>query len=164
MLALRYVYVLALVVWLGGMVILGALVAPTLFEVLQSAEPEHGRALAGAAFGTAIARFHYVSYTAGLLLLLTLAAMRVLGPKPVAFAARTLIVLAMLAVATYSGGVVLQRIDAIQQAIGALPSTLPATDPRRQEFDALHTMSERLMMINVFGGLLLLYWEAREHA
>ena len=38
MLALRYVYVLALVVWLGGMVILGALVAPTLFQVLQKGQ------------------------------------------------------------------------------------------------------------------------------
>ena len=43
MLALRYVYVLALVVWLGGMVILGALVAPTVFQVLQSADPAGGR-------------------------------------------------------------------------------------------------------------------------
>ena len=33
MLALRYVYVLALVVWLGGMVILGGLVASTLLNL-----------------------------------------------------------------------------------------------------------------------------------
>ena len=39
MLALRYVYVLALVVWLGGMVILGALDAPTTFQVLEQAVP-----------------------------------------------------------------------------------------------------------------------------
>ena len=164
MLALRYVYVLALVVWLGGMVILGAIVAPTLFQVLQSADPESGRALAGAAFGAAIARFHYVSYGAGALLLLTLAAMRILGPKPVAFAARALIAVIMLGIAVYSGVVILGRIDAIQAAVGMLPSKLPAADPRRLEFDALHTLSERLMMINVVGGLLLLYWEAREQA
>ena len=50
MLALRYVYVLALVIWLGGMVILGALVAPTTFQVLPSIEPSSGRALAGELF------------------------------------------------------------------------------------------------------------------
>mgnify|MGYP003343052626 CR=1 FL=1 len=57
MLALRYVYVLALVVWLGGMVVLGAIVAPTTFQVLQAREPVTGRALAGELFGTIIARF-----------------------------------------------------------------------------------------------------------
>jgi hypothetical protein len=164
MLALRYVYVLALVVWLGGMVILGALVAPTLFEVLQSTDPASGRALAGAAFGESVARFHYVAYVAGTLLLMTLTAMRLLGPKPIAFAARALITVVMLGIAIYSGGVILRRIDAIQVAAGTLPSRLPAADPRRIEFDALHVLSERLMMINVVGGLLLLYWEAREHA
>ena len=47
MLAVRYVYVLALVVWLGGMVALGAVVAPTIFQVLQAGDPANGRALAG---------------------------------------------------------------------------------------------------------------------
>src|SRR5687768_17124390 len=60
MLALRYVYVLALVVWLGGMVLLGAVVAPATFQVLQSIEPIAGRALAGEVFGVTLARFHYV--------------------------------------------------------------------------------------------------------
>jgi hypothetical protein len=34
---------------------------------------------------------------------------------------------------------------------------------RRIRFDALHQLSTRLMMINVAGALVLLYWEAREH-
>src|SRR5205085_12245906 len=50
MLALRYVYVLALVVWLGGMLILGALVAPTTFEILQANGGSQGRELAGVLF------------------------------------------------------------------------------------------------------------------
>ena len=162
MVAVRYVYVLALVIWLGGMVILGAVVAPTIFQVLQAGDPESGRALAGAAFGAAIARFHYVAYAAGTLLLLTLAAMRILGPKPAAFAIRGLIVLLMLGITAYSGFVVLERIDAIQIAAGMLPSRLPEANPLRVEFDALHVLSERLMMANMFGGLLLLFWEATE--
>jgi hypothetical protein len=164
MLALRYVYVLSLVVWLGGMVILGALVAPTLFQVLQAADPATGRALAGEAFGTAIARFHYISYASGALLLLTLAGMRILGPKPAAFAVRALIIAVMLGIAIYSGVVVLGRISDIQAAVGILPSRLPATDVRRLEFDSLHALATRLMEVNMVGALLLLYWEAREHA
>ena len=162
MLALRYVYVLALVVWLGGMVVLGAVVAPTTFQVLQAIAPADGRALAGELFGTTIARFHYVAYAAGVVLLFSLAAMAVLGPRPAHFALRSSIIVAMLAVAVYSGFWVLGRIDAIQRDVGALPSRLAATDARRVEFDALHQLSTRLMMLNLAAALVLLYWEARE--
>jgi len=61
MLALRYAYVLALVLWLGGMVVLGALVAPTTFQILQAAAPDGGRALAAELFGVLLARFHYLA-------------------------------------------------------------------------------------------------------
>src|SRR5688500_12081269 len=161
MLALRYVYVLALVVWLGGMVVLGAVVAPTIFQVLQVSEPTAGRALAGEAFGSMLARFHYVAYGAGALLLVTLAGMAILGPRPRGFAARSALVAAMLLVALYSGIIVLGNIDTIQQEVGGLASRLPAGDERRVRFDGLHALSTRLMMINIVGALALLYWEAR---
>ena len=162
MLALRYVYVLALMVWLGGMVILGAVVAPTTFEVLQASVPATGRELAGVVFGTTLARFHYVAYVAGGLLLVTLAAMRVLGPRPAHVGVRAIIAALMLAVALYSGMVVLRQIDAVQAEAGGLPSRLPADDDRRVRFDALHLLSTRLMMFNIAAALVLLYWEARE--
>jgi uncharacterized membrane protein len=160
--ALRYVYVLALVVWLGGMIMLGALVAPATFQVLQASAPEIGRALAGELFGVVLARFHYLAYGAGALLLISMAAMALLGPRPRAFAARCAIVAAMLGVALYSGIVVLGQINAIQREAGVLPSKLPAADARRVRFDELHTLSTRLMMVNVIAALVLLYWEAGE--
>jgi len=162
MLALRYVYVLTLVVWLGGMLILGAIVAPTTFEVLQANAGSQGRELAGAVFGTALARFHYIAYAAGALMLLTLGAMRALGPRPANGGLRAIIVAVMLGVALYSGIVVLRQIDVVQTAAGGLPSRLPAGDERRVRFDALHVLSTRLMMFNIAGALILLYWEARE--
>ena len=162
MLALRYAYVLALVVWLGGIVVLCALVAPATFDVLQASDPVGGRSLAGDVFGTVIARFHYVAYAAGGVLLLTLAAMRLLGPKPAGFAARTAIVISMLGVALYSGVGVLRDIQAIQQDTPGGVSQLPQTDARRVRFDELHLLSTRLMLLNLAGALVLLYWEARE--
>ena len=162
MLALRYVYVLALVVWLGGMLILGAIVAPATFEVLQASAGTQGRELAGVVFAAALARFHYVAYAAGTVLLVTLGAMRILGPRPAHSGLRAVIVAVMLGVALYSGFVVLRQIDAVQVAAGGLPSRLPAGDERRIQFDALHELSTRLMMFNIAGALVLLYWEARE--
>lgn len=164
MLALRYAYVLALVVWLGGMVVLGALVAPSVFQVLQARSPEAGRILAGAVFGTILERFHIVAYACGAVILATLVIMALLGPRPAAFAVRTVVAAVMLAIAVYSGVVVLRSVNRLQHEIGAnvAPSSLPASDARRVRFDQLHVLSTRLMMINMLGALLLLYWEARE--
>ena len=162
MLALRYVYVLALVVWLGGMIVLGALVAPTTFQILQASVPATGRELAGEVFGAIIATFHCVAYAAGAVLLVSLTAMAVLGPRPRAYAVRCAIIAATLGVSLYSGLVVLGRIDAIQREVAGPVSRLPTGDARRGQFDQLHRLSERLMMLNMAGAMLLLYWEARE--
>ena len=151
MLTLRYVYLLALIVWLGGMVVLGALVAPTTFAVLQASDPVGGRRLAGDVFGAVIARFHYVAYAAGTILLVTLGAMRLLGPKPAGGAVRAALVAGMLGVALYSGLVVGPALDALLQNAAS-----------RVRFDELHQLSTRLMLLNLAGALVLLYWEARE--
>jgi hypothetical protein len=68
----------------------------------------------------------------------------------------------MLAVALYSGAVVLRSADGIRREVGGLPSRLPAGDARRVRFDELHVLSTRLMMVNLVGALALLFWEARE--
>lgn len=164
MLVLRYAYVLALVVWLGGMVVLGAVVAPTVFQVLPARDPEVGRMLAGAVFGAALGRFHYVAYACGAVILVSLVVMALLGPRPASFALRTTLAAIMLGVALYSGVVVLGSVNRLQREIGVdvAPSSLPAGDERRVRFDQLHQLSTRLMMINMFGALVLLYWEARE--
>jgi len=95
-------------------------------------------------------------------MLLMLAAMRILGPRPANVGLRAIITALMLACALYSGLVVLRQIDAVQVEAGGLPSRLPADDQRRIRFDALHTLSTRLMEFNIAGALILLYWEARE--
>lgn len=170
---------LALAVWLGGMIVLGAVVAPALFSALGALDPVSGRVFAGEGFGAILRRFHYVAYASGGILLVSLSAMALLGPRPRSFAIRTAIVAVMLAVAAYSGVLVLGEIDTIQQDVEAsspapqsggttvaarhrLPSSLAATDPRRIRFDQLHLLSTRLMMFNIVAGLVLLVWEARD--
>ena len=169
---------LALALWLGGMIVLGAVVAPALFSTLGALDPVTGRLFAGEGFGAVLQRFHYVAYGAGAILLVSLSAMALLGPRPRSFALRTAIVAVMLAVAVYSGVIVLGEIDSIQREIAAsnpphagegtvvavrrLPSSLPAGDARRVRFDQLHVLSTRLMMFNIVAGLVLLVWEARD--
>jgi uncharacterized membrane protein len=124
-LALRLVYVLALAVWLGGMTMLGAVVAPTIFQTLQAADPGSGRALAGLAFAAILTRFHLVAYGCGILLLVTLIAMALLGPRPKHFAIRCGIVAGMLLVSAYSG-VVGPRRDRRDPARGRHAPVAPA--------------------------------------
>ncbi len=163
MLALRYVGLLALVVWVGGLLALGAIGAPSIFDVLSSHQAGGGRWLAGAIFGETLRRFHLVSYGCGAVLLGTMIVRAVLGPRPRRFAIRAVIALAMLAASVYSGVVVAAQIARTQAAIGAAaPSSLPEGDPRRVQFGRLHAVSTGLELVPVLGGLMLLLWELKD--
>lgn len=161
MLVPRFVAVLALVIWIGGILALGAIAAPSIFDVLAT-QPDGGRVLAGALFGEILRRFHLVSYAAGALLLGTLLLRRVLGPAPRRFAWRAGIATVMLSASACSGLVIAARIARIQAEIGVAPSSLPAGDARRVEFGRLHGVSTALQLIPVLGGLMLVYWEIKE--
>ena len=157
--ALRYLYLLTLVVWLGGMVTLGALAAPAAFEILEAYDPEMGRVLAGDVFGEILRRFHFVAYGSGVILLGCLGAMATRRPRPRALGVRAGIVGAMLVISICSGVWVSRAIEELQQDIGAPISTLQDDDPRRARFGMLHGLSTILMGINLAGGLVLVYWE-----
>jgi hypothetical protein len=161
-LALRFVALLTLVIWIGGLLALGAIAAPSIFDVLAVTQPDHGRLLAGALFGEILRRFHLVSYAAGGLLLATLILRRVLGPGPRRFAWRAGLVTLMLAASGYSGLVVAGRIARLQREIGVAPSSLPDKDARRVEFGRLHGLSTALELVPLLGGLMLVYWEIAE--
>lgn len=162
MLALRYVALLTLVVWVGGLLALGGIAAPSTFDVLAARHVTDDRLLAGALFGEMLRRFEIVSYVAGGLLLLTLLTRRILGPRPHRFAWRAGIAFVMLLASAYAGRVVGTRIAQLQRDIGVAPSSLPGTDPRRIEFGRLHGLSTSLQLVPLFGGLVLMYWEIRE--
>lgn len=83
MVALRYVYVLALSIWFGGTIVVGVIEAPVTHGVLQ--------------------RFFLTSYASGGLLIASLFAMALLGPRPSDFFARMGVALAMYAVTLYAG-------------------------------------------------------------
>ncbi len=161
MVVLRYVFVLGLACWLGGMVVLGGVVAPATFSVLQARAGTAGRVLAGAVFGETLRRFHVVAWVSGTVLLASLIGMALLGGRPVAFAARVAIVAVMLSLALVSGTVISARVERLQHAVAGSMADLPPDDARRVEFGRLHALSTGLMLVNIVGGLALLYWETR---
>ena len=82
MLAIRYVTLAALVVWLGGMVALALLTVP-------SAEELH--------------RFQLVGYACGAIIFICLFVIKFVGPPPHDFFRRAGVVAFMLAVAIFAG-------------------------------------------------------------
>ena len=60
MVLLRYLYVVALVLWVGGLITAGALVAPSVFGVLQTWNEAQGRVLAGQVFGDVLLRLTWM--------------------------------------------------------------------------------------------------------
>jgi hypothetical protein len=161
MLALRFAALVAIAVWIGGLLALGAIAAPAIFDVVAARGIADARIVSGAIFGETLRRFHLVAYGCGAALLLTLIARAVLGPRPRRFAVRLVIASVMFAAALYAGLVIQTRITALQQEIGAgiSASSLPPGDPRRVEFGRLHGRSALIQFVPIVGGLLLIFWE-----
>jgi hypothetical protein len=109
--ALRYVYVLALSIWFGGIITIGAIVSPV--------------------SDVALHRFFLTTYVAGSLVLTTLFGMALLGPRPSGFFARFSVAVAMFSVTLYAG---LQ----------------------------LRSLPVNFFAAIAIGGLVLLFWEARD--
>jgi hypothetical protein len=162
MILLRYLYVVALVLWVGGLISAGALVAPSVFGVLQAWNESEGRVLAGQVFGEVLLRLTWLSYAMGGIMFITLTLHRLLGARPVKYGIRVGIMGLMLVLMMVTGFVLIPQVDAIQSEVGGPVAELPDTDPRRMEFNRLHGLSNILFSITAIGGLALCFWEARE--
>ena len=162
MVALRYAYVLALVVWVGGLIAAGAFVAPALFGVLQSEAGAAGRTLAGAAFGEVLRRILLAGEVAGGVMFVAMTVLRLLGPKPLSYGIRALLIGAMLAVNGYALHIVLPETDGLRREMAGPVAHAALDDPRRLRFDALHSLSTTLVTAIAIAGIALAAWEARE--
>ena len=162
MILLRYLYVVALVLWVGGLIVAGALVAPSVFGVLQAWNESQGRMLAGQVFGEVLQRLTWLSYAMGGVMIVTLTLHRLLGARPVKYGVRVGIMGMMLAMMLATGFYIIPQVNAIQSEVAGPVAELPDTDTRRMEFNRLHGLSNILFSITAIGGLALCWWEARE--
>ena len=162
MILLRYLYVVALVLWVGGLIVAGALVAPSVFGVLQAWNVLQGRVLAGQVFGEVLMRLTWLSYGMGAVMFVTLTLHRLLGARPLQYGIRVGIMGVMLMMMMVTGFILIPQVDGIQAAVQGPVAALPDTDPRRMEFNRLHGISNLLFSITAIGGLALCWWEARE--
>jgi len=152
---LRFLMLLSLVVWVGGITFLSFVEAPTAFGVLPS------RHLAGTVVGRSLGILHGLGLIAGIVFLAcSLLYSRISTGSAHALAARHLLILAMLVLTSVSQFGVSSRMAALRASFGDI-DTVPGDNPARLEFDALHVWSVRLEVAVLALGLIAIYFVSR---
>ena len=142
---LRFLMLLSLVAWIGGLIFFAFVLAPTTFQVLPNTH------LAGNVVGRALSKLHWIAIISGIVFLITslLYSYITQGTAHV-FALRHVLICLMLALTLFSQFWMIPRMDTLRASVSDF-ATVPLTNPARVQFDALHVWSTR-----VEGAVLLL--------
>lgn len=150
----RFLLILSLVVWVGGIVFFSFVVAPTAFSVLPAQE------IAGAVVGRSLGTLHRIGLTCGVIFL----AATFLGRFRHAGALRVLVGF-MLLCAAFSQFRITPQMESIRAAVGGPIHALPLQDAGRATFDRLHQTSvilEGVALLAGIGAIALLSREVRD--
>jgi uncharacterized membrane protein len=147
---LRYLMLLSLIVWLGGLIFFAFVLAPTAFSVLPS------RHLAGTIVGRSLGTLHWMGIISGIFFLASsILHNRVSKGTVHLFAARHLLICLMLVLTLISQFGIIPRMDTLRASIGEIDSV-----PARTQFDALHVWSTRVESGVFLLGLVVVYLTA----
>ena len=151
---LRFLMVLSLVVWIGGLIYFAFVLAPTAFQVLPDTH------LAGNVVGRALGKLHWIAIFAGVIFLLTsFINSRVTDGTANLFAGRHVLVGIMLALTLFSQFWIVPRMDALRAQVGDF-AKVALDNPARLAFDALHVWSTRVEGAVLLLGLVVVYLTA----
>jgi uncharacterized membrane protein len=152
---LRFLMLLSLVAWVGGLIFFSFVVAPAAFAVAPS------RQLAGAMVGRCLAALHWIGICSGVVFAgssMTYSALTV--GRTEAFAPRHIAVYLMLLLTLASQFGVSPRMHQLRAEMVEI-DRLPQEDARRVEFNRLHVWSTTLEGGVFLLGLVALYLTAR---
>jgi uncharacterized membrane protein len=154
---LRFLMLLSLVVWIGGLIFFAFVLAPTAFSpgLLPS------RQLAGAVVGRSLDGLHYMALVSGIIFLIaSMFYNRMTRGIAHSLAARHVLIAVMLVLTAISQFKITPKMHAIRNEVGAI-DTLPTDNPQRTEFARLHVWSEHFEEAVLFLGLVTLYSTAQ---
>ena len=153
---LRFLMLLSLVVWVGGIVFFAFVVAPGAFAVLPL------RQYAGQVVSRSLDALHWIGIGSGVVFLATsMAYARLSGGAAHPLAARHVLVVAMIALTLISHFAISGRMLALRNDMQVIDN-VPQSDPRRAEFNRLHHWSTRLEGTVLILGLAVIYLTARK--
>jgi hypothetical protein len=148
---------LALVVWLGGLIFLAFVEAPIAFSpgLLPT------RHMAGSMVGRSLDLLHYMAIISGFVFLIaSMIYSRLATGNPRPMAARHLLIVLMLALTMISQFAISPKMHAIRAEVGVIDN-VPLDNPMRREFDRLHVWSEKFEEAILLLGLVALYTTAQ---
>ena len=151
---------LSLVVWLGGIVFFGAVMAPVLFSVLPSTE------LAASVIGPSLKILHAMGLTAGFVFLAAFFVVRQRISRSLFTRFVPVLVLQMVLLTAVSQFYVIRRMEKVRPQLAGYTYTTPLLDrgkkaeAARQEFDSLHRWSTRIEGTVLILGLIALAYFA----
>jgi uncharacterized membrane protein len=152
---LRYLMLLSLVVWLGGLIFFSFVLAPTVFTVLPT------RHLAGNVVSRSLTALHWMGIVSGIVFLVcSLIYARLTSGSAHPFAVRHVVLYLMLALTLISQFGISPKMATLRASMGEIDNMAP-TDAARVQFEALHVWSTRLEGSVFFLGLALVYLTAQ---
>jgi hypothetical protein len=154
---LRFLILLSLVVWLGGIIFLAFVEAPTVFSpgLLPT------RHLAGSIVGRSLELLHYIGIASGTVFLTaSMFYSWTINGNARPLAGRHLLIVLMLVLTLISQFAITPKMHAIRDEAGVMDS-LALDNPKRQEFDRLHFWSEKFEGGVLLLGLIALYATAQ---
>ena len=154
---IRFLMLLSLVVWIGGIIFFAFILAPTVFHpgILPS------RQLAGAIVSRSLGILHGVGLACGVVfLIVSLIDSHIVTGLAAPFTLRNIIVLVMIALTLLSMFAISKPMLALRQHMVFIDD-VPRDDPRRVEFNRLHEWSTRLEGAILVLGLAVIFLTAR---
>jgi uncharacterized membrane protein len=153
---LRFLMLLSLVCWIGGLIFFAFVLAPTAFSVLPTTH------LAGNVVGRALGKLHWIAIISGIVYLVSsLLYSRLTDGTAHVFAARHLLLCLMLALTLISQFGIIPRMDTLRASLGEEVRSVAIDNPVRMQFDALHIWSTRVEGAVLLLGLVVVYLTAR---
>lgn len=154
---LRFLMLVSLVVWLGGIIFLAFVEAPTVFStgLLPT------RHMAGSIVGRSLDLLHYMAIVSGIVYLfasMLYSRMSTGTPRPLA--ARHLLIALMLILTLISQFAISPKMHALRAEVGVIDN-VPLGNPMRREFDRLHVWSEKFEEAVLLLGLVAIYVSAQ---
>jgi uncharacterized membrane protein len=154
---LRFLILLSLVVWLGGLIFFAFVLAPTVFSpgLLPT------RHLAGSIVGRSLDLLHYIAIASGIVFLIaSMLYSRMATGNARPLAARHLLIVVMLLLTVISQFAISPKMHALRAEVGVIDN-LPPDNPQRIEFDRLHGWSEKFEEAVLLLGLAAIYTTAQ---
>jgi uncharacterized membrane protein len=152
---LRFLMLLSLICWIGGLIFFAFVVAPTAFSVLPTSH------LAGNVVGRTLGKLHWIGLISGIVFFVSsLLYSRFTDGTAHVFALRHVLLCVMLALTLISQFGIIPRMDVLRASLGEVRS-VPLDNPQRVQFDALHVWSTRVEGEVLLLGLVVVYLTAR---